>query len=323
MSAVKSRQPLQSFGLWVNTLQCRIATGYDTLFSHHNRETFERFMVYVAANGFLLHLLLIFLSNRVPALASLQSVLGTSYLAAISTPFSVILFYEILLLVLALPESTTRSLGTQFEVISLIVLRDVFKDLAKLQSLEEIEQHFEVFRPILLDMGAGLLLFLLVTVFYHIGRYRTAMEQVRGEPSSALQHFIVRKKLVALILVGLLFWLVANNLILWGIAGYQALNGSVPTLIPNGDYYTDLFTVLIFADVLILILSLLLTDSYCLVVRNAGFVIATILLRVSLTVSQPFDGVLALTAVLFGILVLLIYKYHSRLEPTHEELHHH
>ncbi len=320
MAAVKPHHPLQSFGLWLETQQCRLASIYDYAFSHHHREQVERLMVYIATLGFLLHLLLIFLIRTLPSLEALARVIGTSYLAAISTPFSVILFYEVLLLVLALPESTTRSLATQFEVISLIVLRNVFKELAKLQSLEQIEQQFDTFSPILIDMGGGLLLFLMVTVFHHISRQRTQAEQEMRSTTPALAHFIVRKKIVALLLVGLLVGLAANSLLLWAHVSYQAFIGMpVSAMVPTDEYYTDLFTVLIFTDVLILILSLLLSDSYHLVVRNAGFVIATILLRISLSVSKPFDVVLAVVAVLFAILVLLIYKYHSRLIPGSDE----
>lgn len=320
MAAVKSRSPLRSLGLWVETQQCRMASVYDRIASHDNRERLERLMVYIATLGFLVHLLLIFLVNTLPVLQPLDFIIGTNYLAAISTPFSVILFYEVLLLVLALPESTTRSLATQFEVISLIVLRNVFKELAKLESLEEIEQQFEVFSPILIDMGGGLLLFLMVTVFYHVSHRRTHAEQELRTTTLALEHFIVRKKVVALLLVGLLVGLAGNNLLIWTDVGYQAFLGTPATdLVRPGEYYTELFTVLIFTDVLILILSLLLSDSYHLVVRNAGFVIATILLRVSLSMTKPFDVVLAMVAVLFAILVLLIYKYHSRLMPEENE----
>jgi hypothetical protein len=64
--------------------------------------------------------------------------------------------------------------------------------------------------------------------------------------------------------------------------------------------------------VLIVILSLVVSDRYELVFRNAAFVISTILIRFSLTVSRPFGAVLALSGMLFGIATLLIYNYHSK-----------
>src|ERR1700693_2989422 len=86
----------------------------------------------------------------------------------------------------------------------------------------------------------------------------------------------------------------------------------------NTFFYTDVFAVMIFTDVLILILSLVVSDSYELVFRNAAFVIATILIRFSLTVGRPYGAVLALSGMVFGIFTLLIYNYHARIRrPAH------
>lgn len=318
MALVNPLQQLRSFTAWVEQAQHRTARVYDALYTTHNREALEHLMVYLAAVGFLLHLFIIFLARSVPALSPLSVVVGTNFLSAIYTPFSFILFYEVLLMVLAIPESTTRAVGTQFEIISLIILRNVFKDLAEFESLEHIEQQFDAFLAILLDMSGGLVLFLLVTVFYHISR-RTAQAQAMQIATPALDQFVARKKVVALFLSGLLFVLAAGSLISWWQEGYQAiLTGVAPGRTPTASFYTDLFTVLIFADVLLLILSLLLTNNYQMVVRNAGFVIATILMRISLSADKPYDVGIAITAALFGILVLLIYKYSSQIKATHE-----
>ena len=61
----------------------------------------------------------------------------------------------------------------------------------------------------------------------------------------------------------------------------------------NSFFYTDVFTVMIFTDVLIVILSLAVSDRYELVFRNGAFVISTILIRFSLTASWPYGALLA------------------------------
>ena len=67
---------------------------------------------------------------------------------------------------------------------------------------------------------------------------------------------------------------------------------------------------MIFTDVLIVILSLAVSDRYELVFRNGAFVISTILIRLSLTAAWPYGALLALMGMIFGILTLLIYNYH-------------
>ena len=84
----------------------------------------------------------------------------------------------------------------------------------------------------------------------------------------------------------------------------------------NTFFYTDVFAVMIFTDVLIVILSIVVSDSYELVFRNAAFVISTILIRFSLTVGRPYGAVLALGGMVFGIFTLLIYNYHTRIRRS-------
>jgi uncharacterized membrane protein len=85
----------------------------------------------------------------------------------------------------------------------------------------------------------------------------------------------------------------------------------------NSFFYTDVFTVMIFTDVLIVILSLMVSDRYELVFRNGAFVISTILIRFSLTAQSPFGALLALMGMLFGIGTLLIYNYHLEVTGVH------
>lgn len=107
MTAVKPARQPQPLISWLDAIQYRIAHVYDALYSTHNREKIERFIIYLAVVSFLIHLFGIFLGRNVPALASLGDVFGNFYLSAIYTPFSFILFYEVLILVLSIPESTT------------------------------------------------------------------------------------------------------------------------------------------------------------------------------------------------------------------------
>jgi hypothetical protein len=289
-----------------------LENAFDRLYSDASRAWLDRVVVNVSVVGFLAHLLLVFLSRTLTAPPALIAAVGKNYLAAIYTPFSFILFYEVLMLIAALPQSTTQSIAKQYEIVSLIFIRRFFKDIAQLDDIGKLAQLSPEVLPVFLDVGAGLFMFLLVTVFVHAGRRRPHPD-TRFEESVELKKFISRKKAIALALTVLLVSLAAYSLVIFTYEDSQVIyQGAKVTLDPNTFFYTDVFTVMIFTDVLIVILSLAVSDRYELVFRNAAFVICTILIRFSLTTVRQYSALLALTGMVFGIVTLLIYNYHAR-----------
>jgi hypothetical protein len=293
-------------------LRTSLANAFDHVYSDQRREWLDHAVVNVSIAGFLVHLLLVFLARTLPNPPALLAAVGRNYLAAIYTPFSFILFYEVLMLIAALPHSTTQSIAKQYEIVSLIFIRRFFKDIAQLDDIGKLAQLSPEVLPVFLDVGAGLFMFLLVTVFLHAGR-RRPQRDTHTEESAELKKFISRKKAIALALVVLLVALAAYSLVVFAFEDSQAIyQGTKLTLDPNTFFYTDLFTVMIFTDVLIVILSLSVSDRYELVFRNAAFVISTILIRFSLTTERRYSALLAVTGMVFGILTLVIYNYHAR-----------
>jgi hypothetical protein len=65
---------------------------------------------------------------------------------------------------------------------------------------------------------------------------------------------------------------------------------------------------LIIADVILLLFSFFHTDEFHKVIRNSGFIISTILIRISFSVSGIISTALIITAILFGLLVLVIHN---------------
>jgi hypothetical protein len=132
-----------------------------------------------------------------------------------------------------------------------------------------------------------------------------------------LQLYIDRKKGLALILTVVYLALLGGTIAAWFGSLMQASQMGIPFQVsPTTQFTTDIFSVLIFVDIVILILSLLLSNRYHLVFRNASFVVVTILLRMALSAPKPFDVGLSITAVVFGVVILLIYKYFTRSEET-------
>jgi hypothetical protein len=273
---------------------------FDNVYSHRRQRQLDRLVVNVSVAGFIAHLLLVFLARTLASPPPLIAGVGKSYLSAIYTPFSFILFYEVLMLIGALPQSTTQSIAKQYEIVSLIFMRSFFKEIAELHGLNEFVKFSPETWPVLLNVGAGLIMFLLVTVFLHAAR-RRGDDRPEAELAE-LARFISRKKAIALALTIVLLGVAVQRVIEFMIGRTQANLNSV--------FYTDVFTAMIVTDVLIVILSVGVSDRYELVFRNGAFVISTILIRFSLTAPSPFGALLALLGMMFGIGTLLIYNYH-------------
>jgi len=301
----------------VTGLTSRLAGCFDRLYAPERRDLFRRITVYLALAGLVLHSALILLANTLADPPQIVAAVGTSFLSALYTPFSFILFYEVLLLILSIPESTTRSLGRQYEILSLVVIRNVFKDIAEFESLDTLEDDWPEFMAVLLDMGGGLIMFALVGAFYYVNGRRPAQPQISPLERAQVQVFVERKKVIALFLSVLLYSLALFSLGAWLLEVAGVAQGSaLPTIDIKKIFYVDLFTVLIFSDAFLLLLSLLLQDRYHLVFRNAAFVVSTLLMRFSLTASKPYDVELGIASIAFGTLVVLVYNYFLRIEAS-------
>jgi len=294
----------------LGSIRRHLAAIFDALDSPPVRGWLEQAVVVAAATGFLVHLAVIGVARFFPDLP--QTVfegLDKSPFHAVYTPFSVILFYEVLLLVFALAASHTGEIATQYQIVSLIVVRRVFKDIGGFSELENWLAEPEAVKAVLIDMAGAVLMFLMVTGFTFL-RHKTPKTPIRRD----LQKFIELKKALAVLLLVVLVALAAINLASW----LGVMSGLPVILAPPANvdlfFFPRFFEFMIFTDVFLLIVSLAYYDRYEYVFRNAGFVISTVLLRVSLETPKPYDLLLALTAMLYGLVVLGVFACLSAIE---------
>jgi hypothetical protein len=78
---------------------------------------------------------------------------------------------------------------------------------------------------------------------------------------------------------------------------------------PNAVFYSEFFTVMIFMDVFLLIVSFMYHFSFNLIFRNASFIITTILLRMSLTAEKPVNYFLIFVGFAFSILAYYLINH--------------
>ncbi len=284
---------------------------YKFILSEKSRERAERSVVAIAIAGFVIHLLLIGLAHlgMLPA----HEMLDNS-LVAIYTPFSIILIYEVYLLVYYIPKSITRYIGKQYEIITLIVIRKIFNDVSK---LELTSDWFSVKGDLQFtyDIVASLLLFFLISIFYKLMEQRKKADVVAGFLPNTNQ-FIHTKKWISAALVPLLVVLAVYNLVAWandltavGSADIHSLKDM------NNIFFDEFFTVLILTDVLLLLVSFLYTQTFHHVMRNSGFVISTVLIKLSFGQEGIVGSLLTVAAVLIGVLIVLIHKQYERIYP--------
>jgi hypothetical protein len=293
------------------------ATLYRFLSRESVKNQIERWVVYLSFTFFLGHLVLIGLRNLYPGVELLQP-LNPNYLSALYTPFSIILVYEVYLLILALPLSFTNSIRKQYEIISLIIIRRVFKDISKFEDFDQLAAQKDVILQIATDLGSGLLLFLLVGVFYHVSLKR---KSIRSLTEDQVRRFVSIKETVALILLFLFTTLTMISVYDFGNEVYRLVIFDDPfTLDLNVIFFEEFYTVMIFSDVFIFIASFMFSQTYSRLLRNAGFVSSTVILRISLSADPAFSGWVAAVALLTGVLSQLIYVYFSHLENKSEDV---
>ena len=281
---------------------------FQKLLSDKTRTTTEKIILNIALLSFFIHLLIIYLLKFNVIEFSSDTELLNNPISAIYTPFSFILIYEVYLLIYYLPKSFTTYITKQYEIITLIIIRKLFKDLS---SLELSSNWFEIKGDLQFtyDLIASLLLFLFIYLFQKQGK-KKVKQQINLNPD--IEKFVKKKRLIAIILVPLFLFMALDTLLKWS-NGMSITANEFPSLESiNNLFFDQFFTVLILVDVVLLLISFFYTDQFHKIIRNSGFIISTILIRMSFGVSGLTNTILILVAVLFGLAILSIHNKYEK-----------
>ncbi len=228
---------------------------YQKLLSKKTKEKSERVVLWIALVSFILHLLMIGLIHLNIITVNEQSNLLKNPIAAIYTPFSFILVYEVYLLIYYLPKSTSTYISKLYEIIALIIIRRLFKDLSNL-SLSSNWFNIKNDLQFTYDLLASVLLFYLIYLF-HIQRtrvYRTI--KISTNHTTSISKFINAKKWIATALVPMLLILAIYSLLNWSIGIFLPLEGNAISFKNiNNIFFEQFFNLLIIADVILLLFS--------------------------------------------------------------------
>ena len=277
----------------------RVDHIFDTVFSEKSQKSFEKYILLLATGGFIIHLMLIYLNKYGYISFDFNNTLLLDPISALYTPFSFILVYEAYLLIFYLPNSFTVTVVKEYEIISLILIRKIFKDFP-LVNLDVPFFSDENNIQLLYDLSGILVVFFLIFLFKTTaGRPKTV------KPDTRLKKFISQKKLISLLLVPTLLSLAGWSFYSWFNSAVLG-NGTSQDI--NYLFFVDFFTILILVDVFILLISFRYTERYSQLIRNTGFIISTILLRLSFAATGLVSVVLIASGVLFGLIILAIFK---------------
>ena len=264
--------------------------GYDT--DHKIR----KFAIITAIIGFCLHLLLWALYQLGEFNPSGEYIeMLSSPLSSLYTPFSILLAYEVYQLIRTIPESFSSSVGKQYEIATLLVVRDILKRLSNV----EFQDGWVIDSDLgflIVECMAFLVLFYTSLVYHRIGK-EVKNENLGGDKLSS---FISSKEIIALLML-LVFVIITFTSMSGWIESVMEGKGSVNREI----FFLDFFTFLILADILILLISYWFYTDFGNLARNTGFVLSTVVIRVAIS-SQGVSAMLLF--VLSGIIGVAIIR---------------
>ena len=218
---------------------------HQKLLGEHFGTKIRGWVLMFAIGGFVAHLILWSLFHFHLIEADAQSSLLSSPLSALYTPFSILLAYEVFELIQAIPSSFSVAVGKQFEVATLLVVRDIFKNLSIIDLSNNIQMSSEI-GIVVTECFAFLFLFYTALQFNQYG----SNAKLPSVPPKDVEAFVQGKKGVAVILLFIYIAVALSSLLGWLYMLSQG-NGGVSREL----FFLDFFTFLILADIFILLIS--------------------------------------------------------------------
>jgi len=244
---------------------------------------------------FLLGLVSVEMNIRGMLPASLSRYVPLKHLVIISQTFTILLCFEVISLVFSFIHSVSISMGKQIEIVSLVLLRDVFKDLSYFpEPIEWIQV-----KPFLFPMACSALgafsLFVILGFYYRMHR----SHPLTLDPWETGSFIRIKKNISFLLLLSFIIIIVYESMLY------------METGLPNKTFET-FYTVLIFSDILTILVSMRYTSSYMVTFRNSGFAVATVFMRLALMSPPPYNALLSMGGAAFVLGLSMYYNYCSK-----------
>jgi hypothetical protein len=275
----------------VSTIIEKVHYIYDPLHYCWEHKSTQRAVTTILIGVFVVSLLTIELNRNSLLPENVGNFLPTNPFYSVHLAFSLLLLAEVISLIFILPCSVSRAVGKQFEILALIFLRNAFKELIHFsEPIRLAGQMDAVLRIGAYGLGA-LIIFVSLSFYYN--------QQVKREDTGSGEvvfMFVGAKKLVALVLLFLFFTLAFYNISSW-FAAHEKI-----------EFFAEFYTILVFSDVLIVLISHSFFPCFRDIFRNSGFAISTLLMRLSLTAPVYYDVLIGVGAAAFALFLSMAYK---------------
>lgn len=271
----------------------RITYIFDPLHHIWEHEAMHKKISFALVLFFLTSLIAIEVNRQGLFPESIGMILPNNHFFAVQAAFTVVLILEVISLIFTIPCSFSRSVGKQFEILALILMRNAFKELSYFpEPIAYIGNELAIQR-ILSDGFGALAIFALLGFYYKVQVRSTGEETLK--PTDLLS-FVAAKKGIALVLLALFAYLGIDSLI-------STVNDT-----PHSDFLHSFYTILILTDILVVLLSQCYQPSFYAVFRNSGFALTTLIIRIALAAPHSFNILLGIAAAMFAIMLTLVSR---------------
>ncbi len=237
--------------------------------------------------------------NDIVYLGELENFFSDPFFA-IQISFTLLLLTELLSLIFMLHKSVSKSVGKQFELLSLIFIRSGFKEFGHINHFNWNEMNTYVYHMFAYAFGA-LVIFIILGFVERLRKHMplTDIEDERIE-------FIQTKKLLSLFL-----------LISFAVVGIKDTSFLVETGIYLHSFHS-FYNVLIFSDIIIVLIALRYTHNYYKLFRYSAFVLATIFIRIALSLESYVSILVGVASAVFILLLTLTYNFFVKDLPENQ-----
>ena len=263
-----------------------------------SEEYIRKVAMVFAVVGFFVHIVVwaLFETGNI-TITGEASELVKSPLSTLYTPFSILLVYEVYQLIRTIPESFSSSVGKQYEIATLLVVRDILKRLSEVENSEgwNISSNLGF---LLVECAAFLVLLYTSLTYFRISSSSEKSELMADNVAI----FVEAKRGIANAMLLIFLATAAYSFYTW-VDSVQDGGGSVSRVI----FFLDFFTFLILADILILLISYWFYTDFGNLARNTGFVLSTVIIRVAISSEGISSMILFTLSGLLGIAIVRMF----------------